>query len=292
MGSFLVLIIETQHELAIANCSSCSSRSVVQMKWPSWWECFDGPCPSRILHYIHQSCHVVDGGCVWLWSRHSSCIINDGQTGTTRNSWWSVSQAWYMVTVSLCIHENVAHEGIQSTVIKFGWLLWCWYALPFSLGAGPVPGILLPENFASRICAKAVVLSLGVHWVRETDASRVNLQPRLPVLPTQFELDLLVDSWSHSTSLVQGLSCEVVSKFLVQGSATPVLRRWVVWVQISNFMIGLMFLNVVKRFRVSSVYLGFPTVHVAAVFYVAKNARWKQRVLHWKKLSTSWAPLY
>jgi hypothetical protein len=59
--------------------------------------------------------------------------------------------------------------------------------------------------------------------------------------------------------------------------------------QISNFMIGLMFLNVVKRFGVSSVYLEFPfpTVHVAAVFYVAKNARWKQRVLHWKKLSRS-----
>jgi hypothetical protein len=133
-------------------------------------------------------------------------------------------------------------------------LLWCWYALPVSLWAGPVPGLLLPENFASRICAKAVVLSLGVHWVRETDASRVNLQPRLPVLPTWLKLDLLVDSWSHSTSLVQGLSCEVVSKFLVQGSATAVLRRWVVWVQISNFMIGLMFLNVVKRFGVSSVY--------------------------------------
>jgi hypothetical protein len=85
----------------------------------------------------------------------------------------------------------VAHEGIQSTVIKFGWLLWCWYTLAFSLGTGPVPGLLLPENFASRICAKAVVLSLGVHWVRETDASRVNLQPTLPVLPTRLELDLL-----------------------------------------------------------------------------------------------------
>ncbi len=57
-----------------------------------------------------------------------------------------------------------------------------------------MPGLLLPENFASRICAKAVVLSLGVHWVRETDASQVNLQPTLPVLPTQLELDLLVDS--------------------------------------------------------------------------------------------------
>jgi hypothetical protein len=31
----------------------------------------------------------------------------------------------------------------------------------------------------------------------------------------------------------------------------------------------------------------FPTVHVTAVFYVAKNAWWKQRVLHWKRLSGS-----
>jgi hypothetical protein len=52
-------------------------------------------------------------------------------------------------------------------------------------------------------------------------------------------------------------------------------------------MIGLMFLNAVKRFGVSSVYLGFPIVHVGAVFYVAKNAQWKQRVLHWKILSWS-----
>ncbi|KAK9115946.1 hypothetical protein Sjap_014893 [Stephania japonica] len=39
------------------------------------------------------------------------------------------------------------------------------YVLSFSLGAGPVPALLLPEIFASRIRAKAVSLSLGVHWV-------------------------------------------------------------------------------------------------------------------------------
>lgn len=39
------------------------------------------------------------------------------------------------------------------------------YVLAFSLGAGPVPALLLPEIFASRIRAKAVSLSLGVHWV-------------------------------------------------------------------------------------------------------------------------------
>jgi hypothetical protein len=83
-------------------------------------------------------------------------------------------------------------------------VVWCRYVLAFSLGAGPVPGLLLPEIFASRIRAKAVALSLGVHWI-------------------------------------------------------------------SNFMIGLFFLNVVKRFGVSSVYLGFSAVCVAAVLYIANN---------------------
>ncbi|XP_006643688.2 plastidic glucose transporter 4 [Oryza brachyantha] len=39
------------------------------------------------------------------------------------------------------------------------------YVLSFALGAGPVPALLLPEIFASRIRAKAVALSLGMHWV-------------------------------------------------------------------------------------------------------------------------------
>ncbi|KAL5722122.1 hypothetical protein ACHQM5_005681 [Ranunculus cassubicifolius] len=39
------------------------------------------------------------------------------------------------------------------------------YVLSFSLGAGPVPALLLSEIFPSRIRAKAVALSLGMHWV-------------------------------------------------------------------------------------------------------------------------------
>ncbi|KAL1566610.1 plastidic glucose transporter 4-like isoform X3 [Salvia divinorum] len=39
------------------------------------------------------------------------------------------------------------------------------YVLSFSLGAGPVPALLLPEIFASRIRAKAMALSLGTHWI-------------------------------------------------------------------------------------------------------------------------------
>ncbi|KAD5960896.1 hypothetical protein E3N88_12368 [Mikania micrantha] len=45
------------------------------------------------------------------------------------------------------------------------------YVLSFSLGAGPVPALLLPEIFASRIRAKAVALSLGMHWVVDFDGS-------------------------------------------------------------------------------------------------------------------------
>lgn len=51
------------------------------------------------------------------------------------------------------------------------WLYDLWiltsYVLSFSLGAGPVPALLLPEIFASRIRAKAVSLALGTHWVSD-----------------------------------------------------------------------------------------------------------------------------
>ncbi|QCE12933.1 MFS transporter [Vigna unguiculata] len=79
-----------------------------------------------------------------------------------------------------------------------------FYVLSFSLGAGPVPALLLPEIFASRIRAKAIALSLGTHWI-------------------------------------------------------------------SNFVIGLYFLSVVDKFGISSVYLGFATVCLVTVLYIARN---------------------
>ncbi|KAK1660850.1 hypothetical protein QYE76_049009 [Lolium multiflorum] len=48
----------------------------------------------------------------------------------------------------------------SGTLAVFGTIL---YVLSFALGAGPVPVLLLPEIFASRIRAKAVALSLGMH---------------------------------------------------------------------------------------------------------------------------------
>lgn len=51
---------------------------------------------------------------------------------------------------------------------------WCCgvlrYVLAFSLGAGPVPALLLPEIFGARIRAKAVSVSLGVHWVSSANS--------------------------------------------------------------------------------------------------------------------------
>jgi len=44
------------------------------------------------------------------------------------------------------------------------------YVLAFSLGAGPVPALLLPEIFGARIRAKAVSVSLGVHWVSSSNS--------------------------------------------------------------------------------------------------------------------------
>ncbi len=41
--------------------------------------------------------------------------------------------------------------------------------------------------------------------------------------------------------------------------------------QISNFVIGLYFLSVVTKFGISSVYLGFATVCLLAVLYIAGN---------------------
>ncbi|WOL00802.1 putative plastidic glucose transporter 2 [Canna indica] len=39
----------------------------------------------------------------------------------------------------------------------------------FALGAGPVPGLLLPESFPNKIRAKAMALCMSVHWVLERE---------------------------------------------------------------------------------------------------------------------------
>ncbi|XP_058074315.1 probable plastidic glucose transporter 2 isoform X3 [Magnolia sinica] len=56
--------------------------------------------------------------------------------------------------------HNQASEALYLSV--GGMLL---FVLTFALGAGPVPGLLLPEIFPSRIRAKAMAICMCVHWV-------------------------------------------------------------------------------------------------------------------------------
>ena len=70
--------------------------------------------------------------------------------------------------MSLYLVELVFLTLIHIVTVKI-FILPCRYVLSFSLGAGPVPALLLPEIFASRIRAKAVALSLGMHWVSKSE---------------------------------------------------------------------------------------------------------------------------
>eukprot|EP00262_Sarcandra_glabra_P009412 TRINITY_DN2378_c0_g1_i1.p1 TRINITY_DN2378_c0_g1~~TRINITY_DN2378_c0_g1_i1.p1 ORF type:complete len:491 (+),score=74.08 TRINITY_DN2378_c0_g1_i1:357-1829(+) len=54
-------------------------------------------------------------------------------------------------------------ESGSGTYLSVGGML--LFVLTFSLGAGPVPGLLLPEIFPSRIRAKAMAVCMSVHWV-------------------------------------------------------------------------------------------------------------------------------
>lgn len=70
------------------------------------------------------------------------------------------------MAVSLGIQVAAASSFVSGSVSSYmsaaGMLL---VVLAFSLGAGPVPGLLLSEIFPSRIRAKAMALCMAVHWV-------------------------------------------------------------------------------------------------------------------------------
>ncbi|XP_050379261.1 probable plastidic glucose transporter 2 [Argentina anserina] len=54
-------------------------------------------------------------------------------------------------------------SGSGSVYLSVGGML--MFVLTFALGAGPVPGLLLPEIFPGRIRAKAMAVCMSVHWV-------------------------------------------------------------------------------------------------------------------------------
>ncbi|XP_047315573.1 plastidic glucose transporter 4-like [Impatiens glandulifera] len=89
----------------------------------------------------------------------SSLMDKKGRKSLLITSFAGMAASMLLLSLSLTWKVLAPYSG---TLAVLGTVL---YVLSFSLGAGPVPALLLPEIFASRIRAKAVALSLGMHWI-------------------------------------------------------------------------------------------------------------------------------
>lgn len=88
----------------------------------------------------------------------SSLMDRQGRKSLLMISFSGMAASMLLLSLSFTWKALAPYSG---TLAVLGTVL---YVLSFSLGAGPVPALLLPEIFASRIRAKAVALSLGMHW--------------------------------------------------------------------------------------------------------------------------------
>lgn len=89
----------------------------------------------------------------------SSLMDKQGRKSLLITSFSGMAASMLLLSLSFTWKALAPYSG---TIAVVGTVL---YVLSFALGAGPVPALLLPEIFASRIRAKAVALSLGMHWV-------------------------------------------------------------------------------------------------------------------------------
>ncbi|KAJ6791931.1 plastidic glucose transporter 4 [Iris pallida] len=89
----------------------------------------------------------------------SSLMDKQGRKSLLITSFTGMAASMLLLSLSFTWKVLAPYSG---TLAVLGTVL---YVLSFSLGAGPVPALLLPEIFASRIRAKAVALSLGMHWI-------------------------------------------------------------------------------------------------------------------------------
>ncbi|CAL5192912.1 unnamed protein product [Lathyrus oleraceus] len=89
----------------------------------------------------------------------SSLMDRKGRKSLLITSFSGMAASMLLLSVSFSWKVLAPYSG---TLAVLGTVL---YVLSFSLGAGPVPSLLLPEIFASRIRAKAISLSLGTHWI-------------------------------------------------------------------------------------------------------------------------------
>lgn len=89
----------------------------------------------------------------------SSLMDKQGRKSLLLISFSGMAASMLLLSLSFTWKALAPYSGTLAVV---GTVL---YVLSFSLGAGPVPALLLPEIFSSRIRAKAVALSLGMHWI-------------------------------------------------------------------------------------------------------------------------------
>ncbi|KAF7819799.1 putative plastidic glucose transporter 2 [Senna tora] len=75
--------------------------------------------------------------------------------------WSFFGMAIAMVLQVTAASSLVSNSG--ALYFSVGGMLMCVFT--FALGAGPVPGLLLPEIFPGRIRAKAMAVCMSVHWV-------------------------------------------------------------------------------------------------------------------------------
>ena len=107
---------------------------------------------------------------VELWSNSSAYFRPSGfnllWTCCFSDDVWLLLILYIMVCVSLSNpFERRNMQYCSNMRISVKSLYFCRFVLAFSLGAGPVPGLLLGEIFPNRIRAKAMAICMCVHWV-------------------------------------------------------------------------------------------------------------------------------
>lgn len=120
------------------------------------------------------------------------------------------------------------------------------FVFTFAIGAGPVPGLLLPEIFPSRIRAKAMAVCMSVHWVIFFGFCSLQL----------FEVKMRRGTWR----VLLSFCCS----FWIIGFLIGVL-------QVINFFVGLLFLRLLEQLGAQLLYSVFGSFCVMAVVFVKRN---------------------
>ncbi|KAE8714140.1 putative plastidic glucose transporter 2 [Hibiscus syriacus] len=102
---------------------------------------------------------------------------------------------------------NTFMSGSGSLYLSVGGML--MFVLTFALGAGPVPGLLLPEIFPNRIRAKAMAFCMSVHWV--ISFLLFSSSPMLFVCIFSSKQELVIDSFCNQMQLCR-LECQIIEE--------------------------------------------------------------------------------